>query len=72
MRIKILHTFEHEVINSVNEETCTIDSDIDVFQKNEYHDVDIIQEDSYKADFQFGDGSCIFGIAKHLYEEVKP
>lgn len=71
MKIKILHTFEHEVINSVNEKTDEIDSDIDIFQKGEIHDVDIIEIDSYTVDLQFGDGSCIFGVSKNLYEEVK-
>ena len=70
MKIKILKDCSVEIITDVdNEDNPTIiDEDL---KANEIIDGDIVTDKEDNVDFQFGDGTMIYGLSKKSYEVIK-
>lgn len=73
MRIRFLFDTVLEVIESYDEEADEAETSMETFKAGEIHDIDPLDPDDeeMKAEyigFQFGDGSCAYGVPRNLFE----
>jgi hypothetical protein len=76
MTIKFLKECELEVIESVDDDD-NVESTMETFHVNDTFDVDRYGDeedgsDQNRWDLQFGNGSCILGVPRILFEVIKP
>jgi hypothetical protein len=68
MRIKFLQDCELEVVESFDEATDTAETRNEIFKKDEIFEGDVVSETEITIDFQFGDGSVVYGLNTSLFE----
>ncbi len=70
MKIRFKQNYSCNVIESFDEETEQTQGNDENFQEGEMVEGDIFGDHEDSIDFQFGDGSCVYGIPKSVFEEI--
>ena len=69
MKIKFNQDVELQVIEGFDDEADEVtDACMEMFRKDEVHDVDIVDEEDEICTLQFGDGSCSYCVQKAWFE----
>ena len=71
MIIQFIKEIELQIVESIDEESDTINDSTEVFQIGEENDVDVFGDHPEDVDMQFGDGSCAFHVPKNAYTIIK-
>ena len=73
MKIKWLEDAELEAVTNFDEETEELDTENVIIRKGEEDDVDALayHKDVQTAGFQFGNGSCVYGVPMSLFEIIE-
>ena len=70
MKIKWLDEIELSVVYNYDEKNEIADEGIEIVQKGEVNEVDILDDEGGKVDIQFGNGSATFGVSKKYFEII--
>lgn len=68
MKIQFVKECSMEVIEKIDEEGNIIESHDETFHIDEIVEGDIFDDMDTYVNFQFGDGSCVFGLQKGCYK----
>lgn len=71
MKIKFLKDLGMSIVESYDELHDTSESYDETFHAGEVVEGDIFNDEGSYVNFQFGDGSCVFGLSKEDYEVVE-
>ena len=71
MKIKFNDDMELDIIEAFDEDTEETTSITESFDEGEIVEGDIFGETTTTIDFQFGNGSCIYGLPKGYFDIVE-
>jgi len=70
MKIQILEDCGFTIVEGFNEVTEIVDEYDEDFKEGEVFEGDIIDDKGTYVNFQFGDGSMVYGLKKNLYKVI--
>jgi hypothetical protein len=71
MKIKFNRKSLIEVVESFDEETETCTTSDETFQAGDIVEGDLLEDFGERINFQFGDGSVVFGLYKKCFEIIE-
>jgi len=72
MKIKFLEDCSMEVVANFDEiRDVIVERSDETFYKGDIVEGDIFNDEGEYVNFQFGNGSCVFGLKKNLFEIVE-
>lgn len=70
MKIKLLKACELEVVTSLDETTDDVETSTELIKAGEVLCGDIEADEQDKIDFQFANGSMVYGLSKNMFEVI--
>ena len=72
MKIRFIKEWNGEVIEGFDEKEDSITSSYEeTFKVGDIEEGDIVNDDIFDIDFQFGDGSMVYGLPKESIEVIE-
>ena len=71
MKIKFLKDCGMEIVESYDEVNDTAERYDETFHAGDVVEGDIFNDEGSYVNFQFGDGSCVFGLRKEDFEVIE-